>query len=46
MLLQHIVNMIFYEKNVEKAIRKNEMARKIIEMLHHAFQALDLTGDL
>ena len=38
--------MIYYEKEVQKAIRKGHIPKHTIKLFDHAFQSLDLTKDL
>ena len=38
--------MIFYEKVINKLLKKGEITEKQFLLLHHAFQAIDLTKDL
>ena len=38
--------MIFYEKEVQKAIKKGDIPKQVVKLFHHAFQSLDLTKDL
>lgn len=38
--------MILYEKAVQKAVRKGDIPKRIIELFHNAFLSLDLTRDL
>jgi mRNA interferase RelE/StbE len=38
--------MIYYEKEVQKALKKGDIPKSIMRLFHHAFQSLDLTKDL
>jgi mRNA interferase RelE/StbE len=38
--------MIYYEKEVQKAIRKGDIPKPTLKLFHHAFQSLELTKDL
>ncbi|OHD72280.1 MAG: hypothetical protein A2W19_13450 [Spirochaetes bacterium RBG_16_49_21] len=38
--------MIYYEKDVQKSIKKGDIPKQTIKLFHHAFQSLDLTKDL
>jgi mRNA interferase RelE/StbE len=38
--------MIYYEKEVQKTIRKGDIPQTTLELFHHAFQSLELTKDL
>ena len=38
--------MIFYEKNIKKAIKKGEIPKEIVRRMHNAFLSIDLTKDL
>jgi len=44
-LLYYIVYMIFYEKAVQKAIKKGDVPKEIIRLMHNAFLSLELTND-
>jgi mRNA interferase RelE/StbE len=38
--------MIYYEKDVQKALKKDDIPKQTFKLIHHAFLALDLTKDL
>ncbi|HOF14373.1 MAG TPA: hypothetical protein PLR54_08150 [Spirochaetota bacterium] len=38
--------MIYYDKEVQKAIKKSDIPTKIVKRFHNAFVSLDLTKDL
>jgi mRNA interferase RelE/StbE len=38
--------MVYYDKNLQKALNKGDIPKQILKLFHHAFQALDLTKDL
>ncbi len=38
--------MIYYEKEVQKAIKKGDVPKEVIKLFHNAFLSLDLTNDL
>lgn len=38
--------MIYYEKEVKKAISKGSIPKQILKLFHNAFLSLDLTKDL
>ena len=38
--------MVYYEKDVKKALKKGNIPRKQLELFHHVFQSLDLTNDM
>ena len=38
--------MVFYDPEIQKALKKGKISKKIFEQFHHVFQALDLTKDL
>jgi len=44
--MYYIVYMIFYERVIKKLFKKGEIPKKQFLLLHHAFQAIDLTKDL
>jgi len=37
--------MIQYEKDIQKALKKNNLPKKVFERFHNAFLSLDLTND-
>jgi len=38
--------MIRYEIEVQKAVRKGALPREVFKLFHHAFIAMDTTGDM
>jgi mRNA interferase RelE/StbE len=38
--------MIRYEQDIQKAVRKGTLPRGVFELFHHAFMAMEMTGDM
>lgn len=38
--------MIYYDKNIQKTIKKGDIPAQTLKLFHHAFQSLDLTKDI
>jgi mRNA interferase RelE/StbE len=44
--MYYIVVVIFYDIEIKKEMKKNNIPEDIVQIFHHAFQALDQSKDL
>ncbi len=44
--MYYIVYMVYYEKSVQKAVKKGDIPKQVLTSFHNAFLSLDLTRDL